>query len=65
MTPSGSPLILVRFPDGSVEEVAPARVDEIDTYTGTPGCLVWVSATNPDDRLISELQREFHLHPLV
>jgi magnesium transporter len=57
--------ILVRQPDGSVQELAADRVDEVDRLTDQPGSLVWVSATRPDEALIDVLGREFSLHPLA
>ena len=58
-------VILARHPDGRVEEVTVERIDEIDALVARPGTLVWVSVSNPSDALISELQREFGLHPLA
>ena len=60
-----SVLILARHPDGKVEEVTVERIDEIDRLIALPGTLVWVSAVDPSDELISELQREFRLHALA
>jgi magnesium transporter len=60
-----SVLILARHPDGTVEEVTVERIDEIDRLIAQPGTLVWVSAADPSDELISELQREFGLHALA
>jgi len=65
MADNASPLALVRRADGSVEELAVARIDEIDQLIGAPGCLVWVSVSRPDEALIGDLQREFGLHPLA
>ena len=65
MADDASPLIVVRRPDGSVEELSVARIDEIDRLIGMPGTLVWVSVSSPDAALISDLQREFGLHPLA
>jgi magnesium transporter len=58
-------VILARHPDGSVEELSAARVNEIDELTDRPGTLVWVSATNPGDEDIADFEREFRLHPLA
>ena len=65
MASDASSLILVRRPDGSVEELPVERIDEIDQITAIPGSLVWVDVRNPDERLIANLQREFDLHPLA
>ena len=65
MASDASPLILVRRPNGSVEELPAERIDEIDQITAIAGSLVWVGTRNPDDRLIADLQREFDLHPLA
>jgi magnesium transporter len=58
-------VILARHPDGRVEEVTIERIDEIDALIALPGTLVWVSVSNPSNALISDLQREFGLHPLA
>ncbi len=58
-------VILARHPDGSVEELPKARIQEIDELTDRPGTLVWVSATSPDDGEIAHFEREFRLHPLA
>ena len=58
-------VILARHPDGRVEEVTVERIDEVDDLIARPGTLVWVSVANPSNALISELQREFGLHPLA
>ena len=58
-------VILARHPDGVVERVTLERIDEIDRLIARPGTLVWVSVANPSDELISDLQREFGLHPLA
>jgi magnesium transporter len=58
-------LILARHPDGSVEELPAARIDEIDALTDRAGTLVWVCATSPGDAQIADLEREFRLHPLA
>lgn len=63
--PESSLTILARQPDGSVTELSPDRVDEVDQLTAQPGSLVWVSATKPDEALIDVLGREFSLHPLA
>ena len=65
MADDAAPLILVRRPDGSVDELAVARIGEIDQVVNTPGTLLWVSVSSPDEALISDLQREFGLHPLA
>lgn len=56
---------LVRHPDGSVEELAATRLDEIDRLCATAGTLVWVSAIAPGEEQIEVLRREFDLHPLA
>lgn len=58
-----SVLIIVRHPDGRIEEGA--RIGEIDRLIALPGTLVWVHVSSPGDELISELQREFGLHALA
>ena len=58
-------VILARHPDGRVEEVTVERIDEIDALIAQPGTLVWVCVSNPSAALISDLQREFGLHPLA
>ena len=58
-------VILARHPDGSVEELEPSRVDEIDQITDRQGTLVWVSVHSPDQATIENLGREFRLHPLA
>jgi magnesium transporter len=58
-------VILARHPDGRVEDVTVERIDEVDALIARPGTLVWVSVSNPTNTLISELQREFGLHPLA
>ena len=58
-------VILARHPDGRVEEVTVERIDEIDALIARPGTLVWVSVSSPSNALISDLQREFGLHPLA
>ena len=58
-------LILARHPDGKIEKVTVERIDEIDRLIAQPGTLVWVRVSNPSGELISELQREFELHPLA
>jgi magnesium transporter len=58
-------VILARHPDGRVERVTVERIGEIDRLIAAPGTLVWVSVANPTDALISELEREFALHPLA
>ena len=65
MAEDASPLILVRRPDGSVTRLTAAHIDEIDQLTATPGTLVWVSVSSPNEALIANLQREFGLHPLA
>jgi magnesium transporter len=60
-----SPVILARQADGSVHQVPPERVDDIDQLTDRPGSLVWVSVVAPDDAEIAVLGREFRLHPLA
>ena len=61
----GSLHILARHPDGQVEEVTVERIDEIDRLIARPGTLVWVSVANPSDELITDLAREFGIHPLA
>ncbi len=61
----GSLSILARHADGSVEQVTVERIDEIDALIAMPGTLVWVCVSNPSAVLISDLQREFGLHPLA
>ena len=56
---------LVRHPDGRVEELGSARLDEIDQLCAIDGTLVWVSARSPDPDTIEIMRREFDLHPLV
>ena len=58
-------VILARHPDGRVERVTIERIDEIDRLIARPGTLVWVSAADPSDELISDLAREFRIHPLA
>ena len=58
-------ICLARHPDGSVEELPKARIDEIDKLTDRDGTLVWVSATAPSDDDITAIGREFRLHPLA
>ncbi len=58
-------VILARHPDGSIEELAPERIDEIDRLTDREGTLVWVSAIAPDEPEIDAVGREFRLHPLA
>jgi magnesium transporter len=58
-------VILARHPDGSVDELPAARVNEVDRLLDRPGTLVWVSATNPGDDEIAHFGREFRLHPLA
>jgi magnesium transporter len=58
-------VILARHPDGRVEEVTVERIDEIDDLIARPDTLVWVSVSSPSNDLISDLQREFGLHPLA
>ncbi len=58
-------VILARHPGGPVEQVTVERIDEIDALIAKPGTLVWVCASNPSAALISDLQREFGLHPLA
>ena len=67
MPDSGSPTVtaLVRHPDGRVEELGSARLDEIDQLCAIDGTLVWVSARSPDPDTIEIMRREFDLHPLV
>ena len=57
--------IFARNPDGKVEEISAERIDEIDHLIARPGTLVWVSVANPSDRRITQLEREFRLHPLT
>ncbi len=64
-TADDSLVILARHSDGSVEQVTVERIDEIDRLIARPGTLVWVCVANPSDGLISELEREFGLHPLA
>ena len=58
-------VILCRNPDGSIEELPPERVDEIDQRTDREGSLVWVNASAPGEAKIEALGREFRLHPLA
>ena len=58
-------VILARHPDGRVEEVMVERIDDIDALIAEPGTLVWVCVSDPSHSLISDLQREFGLHPLA
>ena len=57
--------ILARHPDGRVERATLERLDEVDRLIAREGTLVWVNVENPSDGLISELEREFGLHPLA
>ena len=57
--------ILARHPDGRVERATLERIDEIDRLIAREGTLVWVSVESPSDGLITELEREFGLHPLA
>ena len=67
MTDADEPglVILARDPDGSVQELEPTRIDEIDRLTDQQGTLVWVSVRSPDEAKITALGREFRLHPLA
>ena len=67
MTDADEPglVILARNPDGSVQELEPIHVDEIDKLTDRQGTLVWVSVRSPDEAKITALGREFRLHPLA
>jgi magnesium transporter len=58
-------VILCRNPDGSVEELPPSRIDDIDRLTDRDGTLVWAMVTSPDDAKIERLGQEFRLHPLA
>src|SRR5215211_9199993 len=57
--------ILARHPNGKVERVTVERIDEIDRLVARPGTLVWVCVANPNDGLITDLEREFDIHPLA
>ena len=57
--------ILARHPDGRVEHITVERIGEIDALIARPGTLVWVRIAQPTDERITELQREFGLHPLA
>src|SRR5688572_15539583 len=57
--------IVARHPDGRVERATLESIDEIDRLIAREGTLVRVSATSPSDGLISDLEREFGLHPLA
>jgi magnesium transporter len=58
-------VILARSPDGSVEDLPPERLDELDRLTADPEALIWVSATSPDEERIGVFGREFGLHQLA
>jgi magnesium transporter len=58
-------VILARHPDGRVEELLAADIDEIDRLRARDGSIVWVSAASPDDATVAALGREFELHPLA
>ena len=58
-------VILCRNPDGSVEELPPDRIDDIDRLTDRDGTLVWAMVTGPDDAKIERLGNEFRLHPVA
>jgi magnesium transporter len=67
MTDADGPglVILARNPDGTVQELEPTRIDEIDQLTDQQGTLVWVSVRSPDGAKVTALGREFRLHPLA
>jgi magnesium transporter len=58
-------VILARHADGRVEKVMVERLDEVDRLIAEPGTLVWVCVASPSHGLITDLQREFGLHPLA
>jgi magnesium transporter len=58
-------VILVRHPDGRVEELPAARIGEVGPLVRRSDTLVWVSATTPSEEDVAAFGREFGLHPLA
>lgn len=58
-------VILVRHPDGRIEELPPDRIDDVGAFVGRPESLAWVSATAPAERDIAAFGRVFRLHHLA
>ncbi len=53
----------VAYENGS--KLADISVEDISDYIGRPGCFVWVALSDASDDELSEMQKEFGLHPLA
>lgn len=59
------PFALVRIPGEAPRVLADDQLDQIDALRNLPGAVVWLDVTNPGDREIDLLRREFKIHPLA
>jgi magnesium transporter len=46
-------------------KLADISVEDISDYINRPGCFVWVALSDASDEELSEMQKEFNLHPLA
>ena len=46
-------------------KLAEISVEDINEYIHRPGCFVWVALSDASDAELSEMQKEFDLHPLA
>ena len=46
-------------------KVADIPTDRIHEHIGRPNCFVWVALSDPDPKVLEDMQAEFDLHPLA
>ena len=66
-SPAGTPRTGIRctvFKNGTPER-EPGDLAEISEILKEPGKLVWLDVVDPDEKAMTVLQEEFHLHPLA